>query len=159
MKTLLLLLLCPFLLSATPTVVDAPEALQYAQEMLPHKGPLRRTNEGFVYVKVPNDYILEVLPLLHVGKVETPAYFGQGMVGAHITVISTEEAKGKTLTLPPMRTQIPFKIVNLSSVDLKNDYGSKRVYMFLVDAPELQQIRAANDLPPKVFHITVAFQY
>ncbi|MBS0604602.1 MAG: hypothetical protein JSS60_06140 [Verrucomicrobia bacterium] len=162
-KSLFLLLLSSLLISATPTVIDAPEILNFAEQSMPHQGPLKKTSEGFVYVKVPNDYILETLTLLKVDKAEAPAYFGQGKVGAHITVIDADESKGRALKLPPMGTMIPFKIVNFSSVDVTNEHGSKRIYMFTVEAPELEKIRLVNGLPPKVrgfdFHITAAIQY
>lgn len=162
MKKYLLLFFFPYLLIAgTSTVIDAPELLTEMQT-LAHQGPLRKTSEGFVYVKVSNEYILKALELLKEDQLEAPAYFGQGMVGAHITVIEKDEAKGKRLQLPPMGTIIPFEIVNLSSIDMTNEYGAKRLYILTVNAPELEQIRIKNGLPSKVhgheFHITVAVQ-
>jgi hypothetical protein len=162
-KILLLTFLSSLLVSAIPTVIDAPQILTYAQESLPHQGPLRRTSEGFVYVKVPDDYILETLILLDHEKADAPAYFGNGLVGAHITVIDADESKGKRLKLPPMGTVIHFKVVNFAYVDVTNDLGTKRIYFYTVDAPELAQIRIDNGLSPKVrgfdFHITTAIEY
>src|SRR3990172_3968337 len=79
-------------LCGTPTMVDAPEVMAYAEKSLPHQGRLMKTDCGFVYVKVSNDYILEALNELEKErKVEAPAFFGQGEVGAHITVIEANE--------------------------------------------------------------------
>ena len=161
MKKLILLLLFPLLLAGVePTRIDAPEFLKEVKQALPHQGPLRKTSEGFVYVKVPNEYIRKTLDFLK--EAEAPAYFGQGMVGAHITVIDAEESKGKRLILPAMGTMISFEIVSFSSIDISNEHGFKRLYMLLVKAPELEKIRADNGLPPKIrgydFHITVAIE-
>ena len=151
-----------FLLT-TPIVLNNPAVLTFAKEDMVHEGPLRKTNEGFVYVKVPNSYIFETLKLLDSTTIEHPAYFGKSMVGAHITVIDKTESQGKKLKLPPMGTIIPFEIMQFSSVDITNDYGTKRVYMFTVDAAELEKIRLDNGLPPKArgldFHITVGVEY
>jgi len=163
-KILLSTVLSALLISSTPTVIDAPQIMTYAQQSLPHQGPLKKTSEGFVYVKVPNNYILKTLTELEKDrKVEAPAYFGQGMVGAHITVFDANETKGKKLKLPKLGTIISFTLVNFVSVDVSNEHGSKRIYMYTVEAPELQQIRIDNGLPPKVrgfdFHITAAIEY
>ncbi len=158
-----LLFLSFLLISATPTIINDPEILQFAKQSMPHQGPLKKTEDGFVYVKVPNEYIVKALNYLKECSVEAPAYFGQGRVGAHITVIETEESKGKRFKLPPLGTMIPFEIVNFSSVDVTNENGSKRIYMFTVNAPELEKIRMNNGLSPKLrgneFHITVAIEY
>jgi hypothetical protein len=211
---LLLLTLC---ISAVPTVIDAPQILTFAQQCLPHQGVLEKTEIGFVYVKVSDDYIYQTVKLLENGKayharletwnldrakapgfndrkrvnirnmnpfaivesrelsrgprpkflaargIKAPPYFGPGRVGAHITVMDADETQGKNLDLPQLGKSIAFTIVNFASVDVVDENGSRRIYLFHVDAPELAQIRKANGLPPKVrgfdFHITVATQF
>lgn len=160
-KLLSLILLSCVLISAVPTVIDAPQVLSYAQDCLAHKGPLEKTEDGFVYVKVSDDYIFETVELLGNGEIDPPPYFGEGKVGAHITVIEAIESKEKRLNLP-LGKPIAFKIVNFASVDVKNDEGIRRIYFFTVDAPELERIRKANGLSPKIhgydFHITAAIE-
>lgn len=162
--TFLMLLLSMTLVSATPVLMDAPQIMTHALKSLPHQGRLFKTADGFAYVKVPNDYILDTLKELEKDrKVEAPSCFGQGAVGAHITVIDSHEMQGKKMKLPPAGTLFSFKIVHFGFVDVTNEYGSKRIYMFFLDAPELAQIRIDNGLPPKVrdqdFHITAAIEY
>jgi hypothetical protein len=162
-KTFVLFLLSCLLISAVPTIIDAPHILNYAQECLAHKGSLGKTEIGFVYVKVSDDYIFETIKLLGDEGIEPPPYFGEGKVGAHISVIDAEESKGKRLYLPQLGKPIEFKIVNFASVDVDNENGNRRVYYFTVEAPELARIRKANGLPPKIrgfdFHITAAIEY
>jgi hypothetical protein len=151
-------------LCETPAIVNAPRIMAYAEKSLPHQGRLMKTDNCFLYLKVSNDYIIEALNELgKQRKVEAPAFFGQGAVGAHITVIEANEIQGRKMKLPPSGTVFSFKITGFVSVDVANEHGSKRIYMYLIDAPELAQIRTDNGLPPKVrghdFHITAAIEY
>lgn len=138
-------------------MIDAPEFLTDMRKTLPMQGPLRKTSENFVYVKVDNEYILKSLDFLK--DAEAPAYFGQGSVGAHITVIDTEEAKKKRLVLPAIGTLVSFEIVELTKEDITTENGTKRVYRIRVRSSELEKIRQNNGFPSKDFHITVAIQY
>jgi hypothetical protein len=161
-KTLVLLIFACLLISAAPTIIDAPKVLRFAQKCLSHEGVLNRTEEGFVYVKVPDDYIFETLKLLGDNTIEAPPYFGKGKVGAHITVIDATELKDKEPILPHLGKSIDFKIINFAKVDVKNKNGNRCVYLFIVDSPELDRIRAINGLPPNArvseFHITVGIK-
>ncbi len=161
-RRLLLLLLSCFLISATPVIVEAPQVLDYAQEHLAHHGTLEMTKEGFIYVKVSDDYIFETVKLLADDAIQPPPYFGKGKVGAHISVIDADESKGKQLYLPQLGQSISFKILEFASVDVSNGEGLRRIYLFIVEAPELAKIRAANGLSKKIrgfdFHITAAVE-
>ena len=162
-KSLALLILSCFLISAVPTVIDAPQILNYAQGCLSHRGPLERAADGFVYVKVSDDYIFKTLKLLGNDAIEAPPYFGAGKVGAHISVIDAVESQNKSIDLPQLGKTIEFKITNFASVDVENGHGKRRIYFFRVEAPELARIRKTNGLSPKIrgfdFHITVAIEY
>jgi hypothetical protein len=158
-KTLVLFLFTCLFISAAPIIVDAPKILSFAEKCLSHEGPLNRTEEGFVYVKVSDDYIFETLKLLGDNAIKAPPYFGKGKVGAHISVIYADEMKNRIPILPHLGKAIAFKIVNFAKVDMRNKNENKCIYLFTVESPELERIRAINDLPSNrdgnEFHITV----
>jgi len=74
MKIIALISLAFLLLSATPTSVDEPEIMSYAQQCLLHEGTLEKTEDGFVYIKVSDDYIDGVLERLNDNQAEAPPY-------------------------------------------------------------------------------------
>lgn len=157
-----LLISACLLISATPTIIDAPKILSFAEKCLSHEGTLNRTEEGFVYVKVTDDYIFETLKLLGDHTIEAPPYFGPGKVGAHISVIYAEEVKDKELIVPHLGKSIEFKIINFAKVNASNKNGNRCIYLFTVECPELERIRVLNDLPLNMhgieFHITVGIK-
>jgi hypothetical protein len=160
-KIFIFLSLTFLLTSATPTILNEPEIMIYAQNCLPHHGVLEKTEEGFVYVKVSDEYIYEILNRLGDEEAVAPPYFGEGKVGAHITVM--EASEGKKLNIPQLGSTIAFDVVDFAQVEVVNKKGTSRIYMLIVDAPELKKIRTENGLSPKnrghAFHITTAIHY
>lgn len=151
------------LFAAIPTVIDNTELLTYAQECLPHSGILKQTDEGFLYVELPQEYVFDLLPMMQDSDLCPPPYFYAGKVGAHITVASASEMQYIGFPkVPELGKRIFFSIGNFSKVHLeKSGLGEdKDIYMLTVHAPKLNQIRFRLGLPKKgkdfSFHITVA---
>lgn len=155
---------------AVPTVLNEPEALKYAEMNLSHVGTLHKTDKGFVYLKVSDDYITQILPLLHNKNLQPPPYFGPGLVGAHVSIILPGELDwSHPPQFPSMGTEFPFNISHFKMVSSENQPSSPytkkvdRYYFFTLEAPALELLRITAGLSPKIdghdFHITVGVLY
>jgi len=86
-----------------------------------------------------------------------PDYFGEGSVGAHITVIYPEE--GKEVNQDNLGEEHDFLIKALAAAEI----GQKTYYVLFVDSPTLLQLRRKHNLPDLLrfkgysieFHITI----
>jgi hypothetical protein len=131
--------------------------LAYAGKNLPQKGVLRQAENGFLYVKLPKEYIFNTLPLIR-KDLNPPPYFAAGLVGAHITVATAEEMAAinfpKVLQLGKW---ISFELVSLARVEVEQSLIGKEIYCFTVASQQLIEIRAELGLPenPYDFHITI----
>lgn len=142
-------------LRATEPAPHTEDVLAYVSEHLVLQGTLR-ASDGFVYVQVDNDYIKSLVPLLSdLGYVE-PDYFGEGKVGAHITVIYPEELKLFGIdAIQEEGEPIAFTIKDCEVVFPRKNFES--AYLILVDAPRLDTLRDKYGLGKReyAFHITV----
>lgn len=132
------------------------EAFTYAQANLPKEGRLMRKADGFVYLKVDDDYIHALFPMLGIqekGFKEPPYFRTKNSPGAHISVFYGDERV------------IPEEIGQHFSFELKKIVmvkPSKYIsYVVLeVESPELEKLREKYGLSPKLhgheFHITLA---
>lgn len=161
------LFLCLFatqtLLVAEVEIHHNPLLLEYANTHLSHFGFLKKTDDGFVYVKVSNAFINQLLPLLNQSQVKTPPYFGPNRVGAHISVIRDFEITNpKTLHINELGKKVFFEISDLCSVKPLGFPGCKKVWFLQVRCPELEQLRERLGFSPKIagheFHITIGIE-
>ncbi|MBI5346690.1 MAG: hypothetical protein HZB76_06080 [Chlamydiae bacterium] len=154
--------LLPFLaFAAVPVVIEDPQILSYVDKKLPHEGILKQSKEGFLYIELPKEYILGLLPLISQSGFCPPPYFNQDKVGAHITVATTKEITDLNFpNVPYLGESIPFSIVNFSHVQLGNSSLGSEAYELIIDSPQIMEIRKKLGLSPKIkgydFHITVA---
>ena len=72
-------------------IYHSEQLLNYIRVSLPKHGVLRRDEQGMVYVKIDNNYIHKLIEFIKAEGFKVPPYFGEGLHGAHITVISSEE--------------------------------------------------------------------
>jgi hypothetical protein len=156
----MVLLLPCLIFAAVPVVIEDSQVLSYVEENLPHEGVLKQTKEGFLYIELPKEYILETLALIDKPNVCPPPYFDTEKVGAHITVATAEEmASLKFPNAPYLGATIPFSIINLSLVQLENSLLGSEIYILTVESPKINEIRTTLELPPKIngydFHITI----
>ncbi len=147
-------------------VAHAPfseEVLSYIQTKLPLAGVLKKSG-NFVYVAVDKAYVHKLIALIHEAGFEEPPYFADaGLVGAHITVINEAECLyynikdipdcGKIIQFTPKNCQI----IHLDHPRSPLSEETDELYLIVVDAPELHQIREKYRLPPAQydFHITI----
>jgi hypothetical protein len=131
------------------------EVVDYAQHHLPLEGVLTRKSDGFVYLKVDDQYIHKLLPMLGLDKHfhEPPFFRSPEAPGAHITVFYADEhidpkEVGQTFHFTP-------KKIVVVHADRHSDYA-----ILQVDAPELEQLRQKYGKKPKIigreFHISLA---
>ncbi len=132
--------------------------LKNAQQHFSIVGTLERTREGFVYVKVSEEYINETLLFLGDEVIAPPAYYGVRKVGAHITAIKQDEAQHKKLFIPQIGQPVVFFAKRFAAKEINDS----RYYYYLVEVPQVELIRLANGLPGKIlgddFHITVGIE-
>lgn len=147
-------------------VAHAPfsdKVLSYIQDKLPLEGVLKKSG-NFVYLAIDEAYIHKLISLIHNAGFEEPPYFGGAdLVGAHITVMSEAECLyynikdisdfGKTIQFTPKTCETIHLTRPCSPLPQETD----ELYLIVVDAPELNQIREKYGLPPAKydFHITI----
>lgn len=150
-----------FLFLCATGIADCPQILEYAEKNLPHSGILKN-QEGFIYVKVDDAYIHNLIPFLASEGFEEPPYFGRpDLVGAHITVVYPDEVKKYGLkTLHELGQTISFTLENCKVIHPPRWKGVDEVYLIVVDSPELDQIRAKYGLSKRhyAFHITIGIK-
>lgn len=130
--------------------------LTWAKEHLPQTGILKRNKEGFIYLKVDDGYINQLLPLLKNPAYERPSYFRRlDSPGAHISVIYVNETRG-IRKIKELGKKFVFKIKRLAFVPKRTG----KYIVLQVEAPELAQLREKYGLGPYLnsheFHITIA---
>lgn len=155
---LFLLLFIGAALQASSPAPQCSEVLEYAAYHLPQQGELK-FSDGFVYVKVDDGYIHELVQLLFNEGFEEPPYFGKGdLVGSHITVIYPDEVKRNGITAIDECGQIiNFTLQECQVVHPPRWNAIDEVYFIVVNAPELDTIRQKYGLPKREFnsHITI----
>lgn len=132
------------------------EVLNYAQENLPNEGQLMIKSDGFGYLKVDDNYIHTLFPMLGLtkDKYREPPYFrSKEAPGAHISVFYENE----NIIPEEVGQYFHFELQKIMIVK-----SSKNVsYAVLqVSSPELEKLREKYGLNPKLlgheFHITLA---
>lgn len=132
------------------------EIIDWANEHLPHEGVLTEEKGGFVYVKVDDDYIFQLYPLLHNPQYAKPPYFRRpDSPGAHISVFYVDE-RDHTGKIKEIGQKYTFSITGLAAVPPKyHEY-----IVLKVSSPELENLRCRYGLSPLLkgheFHITIA---
>lgn len=130
-------------------------ALQWARDHLPQTGVLTEKNDGFVYLKVDDRYINQLLFRLPYHQYAMPPYFRRpNAPGAHISVFYTDE-RNQTGKISEIGQKYSFKITGIALVPPK----SHEYLVLEVEAPDLEQLRKKYGLSPLLkghkFHITV----
>jgi len=126
-------------------------------------GTLKQTNDGFVYVKIDDDFIDGIFPLITDDNIKKPPYFDKDGIGAHISAITSDEIEDKEIKeIKEIGKEIPFTFKEVYSTNPQGWDEMSRVWFVSVDIPELVKIRKVYDLPETYedkghdFHITVA---
>ncbi len=132
------------------------EAINYAKENLPMEGELKIKSSGFVYLKVDDDYIHTLFPMLGLkaeGFKEPPYFRTKEAPGAHISVFYEDEHIVPT----EIGQYFHFELKQITIIKTSKDTS----YAILqVESPELEKLREEYGLSPKLFghefHISLA---
>lgn len=132
------------------------EVLNYAQENLPMEGQLIVKSDGFGYLKVDDDYIHTLFPMLGLkedGFKEPPYFRTNEAPGAHISVFYVNE----NIMPEEIGQYFHFELKQIVIVKPSKDTS----YAVLqVESPELEKLREKYGLSPKLlghdYHISLA---
>ena len=132
--------------SETPKVVDLV-------------GTLKKTSDGFYYLKVDDQLVFGAMKLLDNPKVKRPPYFKKnaGDVGAHISVILSDETPNTTVREVGQDFRFTWGEVKTVKPD---NWDIEKVFFIEVKSKQLSDLREKYGLSRKIkehsFHITVA---
>jgi hypothetical protein len=141
------------------TAFHNPELIRIAQTEIPHSGVLLQTENGYTYLKVSDDFIHRLHPLIKETSIVKPDYFSEGTAtGAHISVVYQNEIERPVCT-NDIGKRFKFSINDLWYLRL----GAKRYIALSVSSPELSSLRVAYGLSTDLnfrgirvnFHLTV----
>lgn len=137
--------------------VHDEKIIEIAKEDLPHHGILEQGSDGYVYLKVTNEYVYRLFSLLKDdrGFVMPNAIRRQTKVGAHISIFYKDEAHSIG-AIKEIGQEYSFEPNNIKRVRA----GAKEYIILEVHASELEHLRESYGLSPKLmnheFHITLA---
>ncbi len=141
---------CPFLKEKWNKVVE------YAKVHLPQTGTLKAKSDGYVYLKVDDNYIFSLFPMLSLqnsGYSEPPYFRAPDSPGAHINVFLADEH------VQPIEIGSSFSF-KLKKIVLVNPTKTTTFAILEVEAPQLEQLRQKYGQTPKLhghqFHISLA---
>lgn len=158
----LFFLLCLCQVGIAEEVSSCKEILAYIEQHLPSTGVLLHSSNGFLYVKVDDDYIHKLNDFVKEEGFEEPPYFGQLYTsGAHISVIYPEEIKNNGLiSISELGEEICFRVKGCRIEKPPNWKGVEKVCFISVDAPNLEHLREKYGFSPKEFefHITIGIK-
>lgn len=132
------------------------DVVQYARESLPLEGQLLSNADGFGYIKVDDQYIHTLFPLLGLEEegFKKPPYFRtEDAPGAHISLFYVNES------IKPEELGQTFHF-ELKNIVIAHPSKSTSYAVLEVESPELEALREKYGLEPKLqgyeFHISLA---
>ncbi len=145
----------------TPLIeqLNLPHLLDEVSHLQCH-GRLAMTSNHFVYLDIDDAFIHRLFPFIKTPQIIKPDYFGEELVGAHITVFYPEE--NVKLNKKELGQEHHFTVQNIVAAGL----GLKTYYVLLVESPTLLQLRKQYKVPDLLcfkgysigFHITIGVQ-
>lgn len=151
-----------FLLFTSSLVARVPLSESQVMECvgrLPLSGTLERSSD-FLFVKIDDCFIYDVLSLIEREGFSSPPYFGEGRVGAHISIAFPNELE-KIPNIPECGSKVSFTLRSCEVIQLQSESeilaGIDELYLLVIDAPELDALREKYGLPKSKypFHITL----
>lgn len=139
------------------TSLSWPEVVKYAEANLPLKGRLLQKSDGYVYLKVDDEYIHRLFPMLGLDKgYKEPPYFRtKEAPGAHISIFYS----GENVYPEEIGRIYHFELKDIAIVKPAKD----TLYVILqVESKELESLRKKYGLSPKLhnheYHISLAIK-
>ena len=123
------------------------------------KGILKKTKDNFVYLNINNNIINGLFSNIDEKNIKKP----DSNVGAHISVISSDEYKNNNLeNIKEIGQEFNFKIKDVKSTNPDGWNEVKEVYFIEVESKELENLRQKYKLSKLLekhqFHITIAIK-
>ena len=126
------------------------------------KGRLMQTEDGFLYVDLPDQLLDAFTAMIDDPKAKKPPYHTKKMnnVGAHVSVAYKDEMKDKEIK--ELGDEFYCGIKGFVSLDPEGWNEMDRVWFLELDAPDLKKLRKSYGLSEKLngheFHATVAIR-
>jgi len=147
----------------TYTQLNNPELLAYAKHKLPLHGILKQDEtKPYCYLKISDDFIFQLFPLLNEKNIAIPEYFPPKQSGgAHISIMYQNEMEEKEIRmLDELGQAFTFEILDLGVIQA----FYKTFFTLIVSSPALEQLRIKYGFQNRLnfhgllvpFHITIA---
>jgi hypothetical protein len=140
---ILLLISCGNNNSPTVTVINNPDLLNAAKS-LSTEGQLKVTKQGYVYLKVSDDYIKILYPILvqHEDAKDAPCIApARSPIGTHITLFYEGALSLDEINSLPLGKTFKFQVKEIEKVNqmkLWHQLPEKLIwYVIVIDSPEL----------------------
>lgn len=128
-------------------------------------GILKKTKDNYIYLDISNNILNGLYSMLPEESAKKPPYNNKGFnnVGAHISVIKSDEYKDKDIEkIEEIGEEFRFQTGEIYSVDPKAWEGVSEVWFMDVNSPELEKLRQKYNLPKLMdkhnFHISFAIK-
>lgn len=131
-----------------------PKLLKEAKQ-LPQSGYLKMVaKDHYSYLNIDDNYVHQLYPFLQDEdkEIQKPRYFGDGLVGAHISVIYPDEKK--VLKPEDINKEHAFEITNVMTMDI----DAKRYFVLGINSPSLVAVRGKYKLPELLSFRTYSVQ-
>jgi len=132
------------------------DVVNYARANLPLKGKLMMKSDGFVYIKVDDEYIHTLFPMLQLqekGFKEPPYFRSVDAPGAHISVFYKDEH------IIPQEIGETFHF-ELKQIVIVQPSNHTSYAVLQIESAELEELRKKYGLSPKLhgheYHISLA---
>ena len=141
---------------ASREVVPCSLFLQEVKQNLPLTGILKQESNGFTYIDLDDRYIHQLIQNLPIEGFVEPPYFGEGLIGAHITLVMPDEW-AEIPQIEECDQPFSFVLKECEIVHPLNWAEISEVFLITLDAPELTALREKYGLKPRDFdfHITI----
>ena len=149
-----------FLLSKADQIDNAESVeddLNVAFKSLSKSGRVKKENTGFTFLDVEDNFIWKGVEVIKKFGFREPPYFGEGLVGAHISLMDAKE--GKEIDAEDiLDMEVIFDITSYAIV--KPYGGEKEYFVAKVKAKKLEKIREDKGLEKirHSFHITLGIR-
>lgn len=141
------------LLSARATVAIKQAARK--PELVTLKAKLEQADDGFVYLKIPDEVIDGIFELIKEDRKSKPP----SKKGAHVSVMYADELD-EDQKIKEVGEEFEFTLGDVMTVEPEGWDSMERVWFVAIESPELESLRESYGLSKRLnghdYHITVA---
>lgn len=144
---------------------DNFKLLSQSQKLPAHGVYQFDANSSYCYLKIDDDYIYKLFPLLQEKNLQIPNYFSEkNNTGAHITIVYPNEFGSHCIKQDIQDKKISGQAIFTVTGLIKATVANKTFFALTISSCDLEQIRKEYDLPSLLhykgihvpFHITIA---